>query len=369
MSAQPFVEVRGVTRQWSGKGGVTDVSLTVERGAFVSILGPSGCGKSTLLRLLAGLETPQHGTVLIGGEVANAVPAAKRGLSMVFQSYALFPHLSVRENIVFGMKVRGVRGAERERKFAEAVDMMALGGLERRKPSELSGGQRQRVALARAVVAGHPLCLMDEPLSNLDAKLRHAVRRDIKALQRRLALTIIYVTHDQTEAMTLSDKIVLMNGGRVEQIATPQQLYERPQTPFAAEFIGDPPMAIIDGDVLGHADGVRVGIRPEYISTIAPGKADLVAEVEEVEFLGAQTRLFLTHPAARGLAVSMAGQVSRPIGAKLGLLIPKEHRVLFDARSRQREKNSQQDRGDGVANLTPVMNETRTTSITANCKG
>mgnify|MGYP001813290746 FL=1 len=247
MTSAPFVEFRNVTRQWDGKGGVADVSLTVERGEFVSVLGPSGCGKSTLLRLLAGLERPQSGTVLINGDMVNAVPAAKRCLSMVFQSYALFPHLSVGENIAFGMKVRGVPRRERERKADEAIEMMALRGLERRKPSELSGGQRQRVALARAVVAGHPLCLMDEPLSNLDAKLRHAVRRDIKSLQRRLALTIVYVTHDQTESMSLSDRVVLMNAGRVEQIATPQQLYDRPASLFAAEFIGDPPMAIIDG--------------------------------------------------------------------------------------------------------------------------
>ncbi|MCB2076955.1 MAG: ABC transporter ATP-binding protein, partial [Novosphingobium sp.] len=168
MSA-PFVEFRNVTRQWDGKGGVRDVSLSVPESAFVSILGPSGCGKSTLLRLLAGLERPQRGTIDINGADATHLPAARRGLSMVFQSYALFPHLSVRENIIFGMKVRRVPHAQREAKLAEALAMVGLEGLEGRKPAALSGGQRQRVALARAVVSGHPLCLMDEPLSNLDA--------------------------------------------------------------------------------------------------------------------------------------------------------------------------------------------------------
>ena len=353
MSGDAFIEFQGVSRQWGGKGGVTDISLQIHRGAFVSVLGPSGCGKSTLLRLLAGLETPQQGAVSIGGRVVNAVPAAQRGLSMVFQSYALFPHLNVRENIVFGMKVRGVPRAEREVKLADAVEMMSLGGLERRKPSELSGGQRQRVALARAVVAGHPLCLMDEPLSNLDAKLRHSVRRDLKALQRRLALTIVYVTHDQIEAMTLSDQIVLMNGGRVEQIATPQQLYDRPKTPFAAEFIGDPPMAIIDGGALGQANGATFGIRPEHIATTAPEQADLVGRIEEIEFLGAQTRVFLAHPSARGLAVVLNGRVERPVETELGLRFPEEHRVLFHAEQSQREKDPQQDRGDGLGNLSP----------------
>jgi len=288
---------------------------------------------------------------------------------MVFQSYALFPHLNVRENIVFGMRVRGVGRRERETKLAEAMEMMALGGLERRKPSELSGGQRQRVALARAVVSGHPLCLMDEPLSNLDAKLRHAVRRDIKALQRRLALPIVYVTHDQTEAMTLSDQIVLMNAGRVEQIAAPAGLYDHPETPFAAEFIGDPPMSIIDGETLGHDRGTHIGVRPENIQIARPDDADLIATIEEIEFLGAKTQVFLSHPAARGLAVSVPGRLTHRIGADVGVRLPEEHRILFGADATRREKDPQQDRGDGVANRTPVMAARPTSSITANTKG
>ena len=260
------------------------------------------------------------------------------------------------------MKVRGVPRRERERKADEALEMMALRGLVRRKPSELSGGQRQRVALARAIVAGHPLCLMDEPLSNLDTKLRHAVRRDIKLLQRRLALTIVYVTHDQTEAMSLSDRIVLMNGGQVEQIATPQELYDRPKTPFAAEFIGDPPMAIIDGPALGLAAGVSVGVRPGYIELTEAEQADLVADIDEIEFLGPETRILLSHPAARGLAVSIKGRGMRPLGTKLGIKIPKEHQVLFNTGLRACEKDVQQDRGDGIANRAPVIVERPTSS-------
>lgn len=373
MTEAPFVAFRDVTRRWDGRGGVDAVSLTVARGAFVSILGPSGCGKSTLLRLLAGLERPQSGEILIDGAVVNDAPASQRGLSMVFQSYALFPHLTVRENILFGMKARRVPRATREAKLAEALRMMALEGLERRKPSELSGGQRQRVALARAVVAGRPLCLMDEPLSNLDAQLRTSVRRDIKALQRQLDLTIVYVTHDQAEAMTLSDRIVLMREGRVEQIATPQELYEKPATPFAARFIGDPPMALIDGAALGRAEIRTIGIRPEKIAPSEAARADLpadlTAEIEAVEFLGAQTRLILKHPRAEGLALTLPGHAPWPIGATVGLRLPEEHRVPFEQARGAVEKDPQQDRGEGVANRSPVIAERRTLSITANPRG
>ena len=342
--AEPFVEVSAVSRQWNGEGGVVNVSLGVGQGTFVSVLGPSGCGKSTLLRLLAGLETPQAGTIRIAGRDVTHAPASARGLSMVFQSYALFPHLSVRENIVFGMRVRRAPRAERERRLAEAVVMLGLEGLERRRPAELSGGQRQRVALARAVVSGHPLCLMDEPLSNLDAKLRHAVRRDIKALQRRLALTVIYVTHDQTEAMSLSDTVVLMRGGRVEQIATPEDLYARPVSTFAAEFVGDPPMALVEGAVLGHP-GRIVGIRPQHVKMVAPEDADLVGTVEETEFLGAESRVIVQHAAAQGLVATAPGRAGTRPGQTVGLRLPERNRVLFDAATGRREEDPQQDCG------------------------
>jgi len=342
--AEPFLEVTGLTRQWSGEGGVVDVSMAIERGGFVSILGPSGCGKSTLLRLVAGLETAQAGTIRIAGRDVTHAPAAARGLSMVFQSYALFPHLSVAENILFGMRVRRVGRAAREAKLAEAGAMLGLEGLGRRKPAELSGGQRQRVALARAVVSGHPLCLMDEPLSNLDAKLRHSVRRDIKALQRRLGLTVVYVTHDQTEAMSLSDKVVLMRDARVEQIGSPEALYTRPASTFAAEFIGDPPMAIVSGAALGRP-GEAVGIRPEHLRLVPPDVADLVGEVEDTEFLGAESRIVIAHKAARGLLASLPGRAGPRPGETVGLALPEEHRVLFDAETGMSKEDPQQDCG------------------------
>lgn len=337
-----FLRLCGVTRQWDGQGGVHDISLTVARGAFLSILGPSGCGKSTLLRLIAGLEQPQQGSIVIDGRDVTAQPPAQRNLSMVFQSYALFPHLDVKENVLFGLKVRRVARDEREARLADVLKMTGLEGLERRKPSELSGGQRQRVALARAAVAEKPLCLMDEPLSNLDAKLRHSVRRDIRTLARRLGLTVVYVTHDQGEAMSLSDTVALMNRGRVEQIGTPAELYRRPATIFAAQFIGEPPMAIIDGAALGHADSVAVGQRPEHAIITPVGDGDLDAVVEDIEFLGGETRLALSHPAATGLAAIVPGMADMALGQKIGVRFPQECRLLFDARNGTLEKEPQQ---------------------------
>ncbi|MGF1501838.1 MAG: ABC transporter ATP-binding protein [Paracoccaceae bacterium] len=365
---EPFVEIAGVTRQWQGKGGVVDISVAIPRGAFVSILGPSGCGKSTLLRLLAGLETPEAGTVRIAGRDVTHAPASARGLAMVFQSYALFPHLNVRENILFGMRVRRVPKLARTAKLAEAVGMLGLEGLETRKPGELSGGQRQRVALARAVVSGHPLCLMDEPLSNLDAKLRTSVRRDIKALQRRLSLTVVYVTHDQGEAMSLSDRIVLMRDGRVEQIASPEALYARPVSTFAAEFVGDPPMALVEGGALEREGalerdgalepdgalerdgaleqgGATVGIRPEHIALAPAAEADLMGEVEDVEYLGAESRIVVRHPAARGLIVSVPGPAGWRHGDPIGLALPEAHRIRFDAQTGRAQPDPHQDCG------------------------
>ncbi|TCP60500.1 carbohydrate ABC transporter ATP-binding protein (CUT1 family) [Rhodovulum bhavnagarense] len=344
MSDPAYVALDGVTRQWGGRGGVADVSLDVAEGSFVSVLGPSGCGKSTLLRLISGLETPEAGSIHINGREVTHLQASGRGLSMVFQSYALFPHLSVRENILFGMRVRRVPRNARDEKLAEAVAMLGLEGLEGRKPAALSGGQRQRVALARAVVSGHPLCLMDEPLSNLDAKLRHSVRRDIKGLQRRLGLTVIYVTHDQTEAMSLSDQVVLMRDGRVEQVGSPRALYADPVSTFAAEFIGDPPMAIIEGAALG-VSGALIGLRPEHLALAPSGQGDLTGVVREVEYMGAETHLIVDHPAARGLILSVPGHAAWQPGQEISLTLPKEHRVLFDAQTGKAKKDPQQDYG------------------------
>ena len=270
-----------ITKSWGTARAVDDVSLTAEEGSLLVLLGPSGCGKSTTLRLIAGLEQPDEGTVTIGGADVTHLTPAQRQISMVFQSYALFPHLSVAENIIFGLRVRRVSRGERDERLKRVADIVGLGHLLDRKPSQLSGGQRQRVALGRAIIAEAKVCLMDEPLSNLDAKLRHEMRTEIRALQQRLGMTMVYVTHDQTEAMTMADRVVLMKDGRIEQNGTPEQLYNRPETAFTARFIGTPPMnLIIEG-------GRQIGIRPEDIRVVSQdGRA---ARVKATEHLGADS--------------------------------------------------------------------------------
>ncbi|MEA4836900.1 MAG: ABC transporter ATP-binding protein [Rhodospirillaceae bacterium] len=311
-----FIRLDGVRRIFQGGGGIDDLSIDIPQGSFTVLLGPSGCGKSTTLRLIAGLETPDRGRIYIKGRDVTALPPSERGLSMVFQSYALFPHLSVAENIVFGLKVRRVPRTVREQKLAEALALTGLDGLESRKPAQLSGGQRQRVALARSVVAGHPLCLMDEPLSNLDAKLRHGVRQEIRALQRRLGMTVIYVTHDQTEAMGMADRIVLLNRGRLEQMGPPADLYERPASVFAAGFVGSPPMTMIPADRLPprarpgvtNADRLLLGLHGEAIRIVTPGEGLLPARIVASEFLGAETFLYLDADGAGPITARIPGR-------------------------------------------------------------
>ncbi len=336
MSAQPFVVLDGIAKRWKGALGVQDICLTIEEGSFVALLGPSGCGKSTTLRLLAGLETPDEGRIMIDGADVTHRPASARNLSMVFQSYALFPHLSVAENVMFGMKVRRVPKAERLRSLHRAMEITGLLGFEDRKPNELSGGQRQRVALARAIVAGQRLCLMDEPLSNLDAKLRHAVRKDIKKLQQDLGITVVYVTHDQTEAMSMADKVVLMRDGEIQQIGTPEQLYSQPENTFAAEFVGAPPMALIDGAALpGFSDGHTIGVRAENIVLAETGQGDLQCRVTDCEFLGAETFIGLQHPQARGLTLKVAGLKNIPAGQVIDIVLARETLLSFDKEGRK----------------------------------
>lgn len=290
------VQLDHVSKIWDTRAAVDEVSITAPTGSFVALLGPSGCGKSTTLRLVAGLETPTSGRVLIGDRDVTLVPPAQRGLSMVFQSYALFPHLTVAENIIFGLKVRRVRPAERERRLARAAEMLGLTEYLDRRPAALSGGQRQRIALGRAIVAEAPVCLMDEPLSNLDAQLRQQMRSEIRALQQRLGMTMIYVTHDQVEAMTMADHVVLMNQGRVEQQGVPAELYEHPASVFAASFIGAPAMNLFAPGTLPHgldAPEATLGVRPEQIQLDEPGKG-LPAQVQAVEYLGAETLIICT---------------------------------------------------------------------------
>ncbi|MBI1171199.1 ATP-binding cassette domain-containing protein [bacterium] len=304
------LRLSGLARAIAGRRILDGIDVTFEAGALSVILGPSGCGKSTLLRLIAGLDAPDGGTIHLGARDLAPLPPAARDIAMVFQSYALFPHLTMAENILFGLSLRRVARVDQARRLARVVEMLGLGGLEARKPAQLSGGQQQRVALARALISERPICLMDEPLSNLDAKLRAEMRSEIRALQQRLGLTMIYVTHDQVEAMTMADKIVLMNEGRIEQEGAPEAIYAAPASRFAARFIGMPPMNLIPGAALGltgHDAGRLIGLRAE------DGRIDpqgLAAPIVAHEFHGAdlfvtirlaETPVMLRLPARTGL--------------------------------------------------------------------
>ena len=262
---------------------IDDVTLEIADHEFMVLLGPSGCGKSTLLRVVAGLEDPTSGDVFIGDRRVNDVEPKLRDIAMVFQSYALYPHKTVRRNIEFPLKARGVGKAERAAAADRAAAVLGLGELMRRKPGQLSGGQRQRVALARAIVRDPAVFLMDEPLSNLDAKLRGDTRAELVDLHRRLESTFVYVTHDQVEAMTMATRVAIVNAGRIEQVGTPQDVYDRPATAFVAQFVGTPPMNLLPAGVLGGSD-VRVGVRPEHLLIEPDGR--LRATVRQVEHLG-----------------------------------------------------------------------------------
>ncbi|MFD2208092.1 ABC transporter ATP-binding protein [Kiloniella antarctica] len=289
------IELSNISKQWGDTTAVDNISFTVDEGTFAVLLGPSGCGKSTSLRMISGLEDISAGQLLIGGSDMTSASPADRNLSMVFQNYALFPHLNVEENILFGLKVRKVPSHIQSQRLAKVAEQVGLHNLLDRKPAQLSGGQRQRVALARAIIAENPICLMDEPLSNLDAKLRQIMRVEIRALQQRLKMTVIYVTHDQAEAMSMADKVILMREGKIEQEGTPEELYNKPATTFAASFIGTPPMNLID-PVAGaittpllsyKQDDFLIGIRPEDITL--SNDTGLDAELISADYLGADT--------------------------------------------------------------------------------
>ncbi len=323
----------GLVKTWPGGRALDGVSLDVPAGHFVMLLGPSGCGKSTCLRIAAGLDRPDAGRVEIDGRDVTQLSPASRGIAMVFQSYALFPHLSVAENILFGLRARRVPKPECRRRLAKAADMLGLASLLERKPGQLSGGQQQRVALGRAVVAEARVCLMDEPLSNLDAQLRSDMRREILALQRRLGMTMLYVTHDQTEAMAMADRVVLLRGGRVEQDATPADLYARPATRFAAGFVGTPPMNLLPAGALGPAmpAAETVGIRPEAVRLELGGVS---AVVEHVEYLGADTNVGL-RVAGQHLIARLPGQVSLASGNTVAIGFEPADLHFFDTAGRR----------------------------------
>jgi sn-glycerol 3-phosphate transport system ATP-binding protein len=302
------------------------IDLEIERGEFIALLGPSGCGKTTLLRLIAGLDQPSGGRIRFDGVDVTAREPAARGLSMVFQSYALFPHLSVADNILFGLRARRVERADQQARLQQAADMLGLQPLLARRPSELSGGQRQRVALARAVVSQHPLCLMDEPLSNLDAQLRAEMRSELRRLQQSLGLTLVYVTHDQVEAMSMADRIVLMHEGRVAQMGTPDDLYERPATPAVARFIGQPPMNLMR---LPGEPG-WLGVRPEHMALGAGTEGRHTATVERTEYHGADTLVALRLHEQR-VWVRRPGRLHLDAGAALSLHWPADREYRFAA--------------------------------------
>jgi ABC-type sugar transport system ATPase subunit len=322
---------------------IRGVDLKIEDGEFVVFVGPSGCGKSTLLRMISGLEDITEGELRIGDRVMNDVQAAKRGVAMVFQSYALYPHLTVRENMGFGLKVRKVPADERERRVAEAAASLKLEALLDRYPRELSGGQRQRVAIGRAIV-GHPeVFLFDEPLSNLDAELRVHMRSEIASLHKRLGNTMIYVTHDQIEAMTLADKIVVLRDGLIEQVGTPRDLYERPDNLFVARFIGSPRMNVLPMPVVStrlarlavDATGAEsVGLRPEHLALADPAEALLTGRVVISEYTGASTLLHVEVEGGETCLVVNDGQAPMPENAEVGLTIAPENLHFFDKEGR-----------------------------------
>jgi len=291
------------------------IDLAVNNGEFVVFVGPSGCGKSTLLRVIAGLEDSTSGRVLIDGDDVSVTPPAKRGIAMVFQTYALYPHLSVKNNMGLGLKQAGTPSAEIERRIKIASAMLSLEPYLERRPAELSGGQRQRVAIGRAVVREPKLFLFDEPLSNLDAALRVNTRLEIAQLHRRLKATMIYVTHDQVEAMTLADKIVVLNAGRIEQIGSPMELYNSPANEFVAGFIGSPKMNLIDGAKLGET-AKTIGVRPEHLTVDAKSGA-WKGTMVHAEHLGADTNLYLDCEKAGLITVRIFGVYNAEPGATL----------------------------------------------------
>ena len=326
------ISVEHLSRWWGATRAVDDVSFEAAAGRMLVLLGPSGCGKSTTLRLIAGLEAATAGRVSIGGVDVTHRPPAERRVSMVFQSYALFPHLSVAENIVFGLRVRRVSAAERRERLARVAELLGLAALLERRPSQLSGGQQQRVALGRALIAEAPVCLMDEPLSNLDAQLRLEMRREIRGLQQSLGITMVYVTHDQTEAMTMADQVILLREGRVEQDAPPEILYSRPATAFAARFIGTPPM-----NVLALDDRRRLlGVRPEDIRVLGakePGAVE--ARLRSIEYLGADS-ILMCAIGRQTLAVRAPGRVTLAPGARVYLAWARDAAHVFDAETGRR---------------------------------
>jgi multiple sugar transport system ATP-binding protein len=309
------VRLEGIVKTYpNGHTAVRGLDLTIEDGEFMVLVGPSGCGKSTVLRMIAGLETPTGGRLLIGDRDVTALPPQERDIAMVFQSYALYPHMSVRENLGFGLRMRHVETRLITQRVEAAAQALGLGAVLDRKPSQLSGGQRQRVALGRAIVREPQVFLFDEPLSNLDAKLRVETRAELARLHRRLRTTVVYVTHDQEEAMTLGGRVTVLRDGVLQQVAPPMELYRRPANRFVAGFVGSPEMNFLPGDLLPRAapaPRLVLGVRPHDVAICPRGTGDLDASVDVVEPLGKELVVYLR----------LAGD---PLGAEIRAVAPPE---------------------------------------------
>jgi multiple sugar transport system ATP-binding protein len=344
------IELSHIDKHYGSFHALKDVSLSIAKGSFVALVGPSGCGKSTLLRSIAGLETITSGTLRIAGETMTGVPPRKRDVAMVFQSYALYPHMTVEENLTYSLRLHGVDKAEAKRKAAEVAATTGLSALLKRYPRELSGGQRQRVAMGRAIIRNPKAFLFDEPLSNLDAALRVHMRKEIRALHDRLGATSVYVTHDQIEAMTMADHVVVMRDGVIEQQGSPLELYDRPVSKFVAGFIGSPAMNFVPGTI--GADGrsvdleiadslslplirtieagrkVIVGLRPEHLLVADANAATLHLPVAVVESTGSMT--YVTTATTPELTVVETRRMDTRAGDNIGVSIAPEHVHLFD---------------------------------------
>jgi ABC-type sugar transport system ATPase subunit len=360
------VVMEGVRKIYEDRGkthvAVHGIDLTVADGEFLVLVGPSGCGKSTTLRMVAGLETISAGTLRIGDRIVNDVAARDRNIAMVFQNYALYPHMTVGENLGFALQLKGINKTERERRVRETAALLEIEELLQRRPKQLSGGQRQRVAVGRAMIRQPEVFLFDEPLSNLDAKLRVQMRRELGALRRRLATTTLYVTHDQTEAMTLGDRIVVMRDGVVQQVDTPLEIYGKPANTFVATFMGSPPMNLLKGSVVTEGasrfkvtdgsvtfamesagfggntprrEGVILGVRPEGVHVNPTPNNGVSGLVEEIEPLGGETLLFLRIGTV-GLTAKVAGNQAVTRGQSVGISLDSSALHWFDAATEKR---------------------------------
>ncbi|WP_421726105.1 ABC transporter ATP-binding protein [Bauldia sp.] len=357
VTATPTLELREIRKSFGATPVIHGVDLEIEDGEFIVFVGPSGCGKSTLLRLIAGLEDPTSGDILINGSRVNDVPSSERGLSMVFQSYALYPHMSVRRNLTFGLENTRMPKKEIDRRMRDVAAMLQIEELLDRRPGQLSGGQRQRVAIGRAIVREPVVFLFDEPLSNLDAELRMQMRVEISNLHADLGNTMIYVTHDQIEAMTMADRIVVLRDGRVEQVGKPLDLYNEPANKFVAGFIGAPRMNFLDGRITtagetqlvldcGHSRairpvkpqtdrGVSVGIRPEEIEVSTSGVGDIAVRVNNFEQLGSVTYIYTQLANGEKLTVQLPRQVPLERNQELQISFPNDSVHVFGSDDEQ----------------------------------